>query len=145
MINNAGSWHGVELRHLAALEAIATEGSFSGAGVKMGYSQSAISGQIATLERLVGARLVTRLRGSRKVSLTTEGERLLEHAKAINARLSAARADLASPREPLSTLRIGTFQSVSNTLLPGPLRELMRATNVQTSLREDGSIEKLIE
>src|SRR4051812_23417947 len=145
MINNAGSWHGVELRHLAALEAIATEGSFSGAGVKMGYSQSAISGQIATLERLVGTRLVTRLRGSRNVSLTTEGERLLEHARVINARLSAARADLAAPQKGGVTLRIGTFQSVSNTLLPGPLGELMRAAKIQTSLREDGAIENLVE
>jgi molybdate transport repressor ModE-like protein len=89
---NAGSWHGVELRHLAALEAIAKEGSFSGAGARMGYSQSAISGQIATLEKLVGARLVTRLRGSRKVAITPEGQLLLDHAKVINARLSAARA-----------------------------------------------------
>jgi len=145
MYTNAGSWHGVELRHLAALEAIATEGSFSGAGVKMGYSQSAISGQIATLERLVGARLVTRLRGSRKVSLTDEGLRLLEHAKVINARLSAARVDLSSAKDAASTLRIGTFQSVSQTLLPGPLRELGRGSHPATALREHGSIENLVE
>ena len=145
MYSNAGSWHGVELRHLAALEAIASEGSFSGAGTKMGYSQSAISGQIATLERLVGTRLVTRLRGSRKVSLTVEGERLLEHAKVINARLSAARADLSKPHNGTPTLHIGTFQSVSQTLLPAPLRELMRTSKASTSLREDGSIENLVE
>ena len=89
-----GSWQGVEFRHLAALESIATEGSFSAAAAKTGYSQSAISGQIATLERLIGVRLVKRIRGSRKVTLTLEGERLLEHARAINARLSAARADI---------------------------------------------------
>src|SRR4051812_1456699 len=94
MATDAGSWHGIELRHLAALEAIATEGSFSAAAQKMGYSQSAISGQIATLERLVGVTLVTRIRGSRTVSLSREGERLLEHARVINARLSAARADV---------------------------------------------------
>lgn len=145
MQSSAGSWHGVELRHLAALEAIASEGSFSGAGMKMGYSQSAISGQIATLERLVGARLVTRLRGSRKVSLTDEGERLLEHAKVINARLSAARADLSRPRRHDGSLRIGTFQSVSHTLLPAPLREMMRTAKVSASLREDGSIENLVD
>src|SRR3954451_8507859 len=45
-----------------------------------GNSQSAISGQIATLERLIGVRLVKRIRGSRKVTLTLEGERLLDHA-----------------------------------------------------------------
>ncbi len=144
---NAGSWHGVELRHLAALEAIDKAGSFSGAGARMGYSQSAISGQIATLERLVGARLVTRLRGSRKVAITPEGQVLLDHAKVINARLSAARADLNSARDDGSpVLRIGTFQSVSQTLLPGLFRRLLQEpAPVATSLREDADIEHLVE
>ncbi len=144
---NAGSWHGVELRHLAALEAIAKEGSFSGAGTRMGYSQSAISGQIATLERLVGARLVTRLRGSRKVAITPEGQLLLDHAKVINARLSAARADLLSARDDgAPVLRIGTFQSVSQTLLPGLFRRLLQEpVPVLTSLREDADIDRLVD
>ncbi|HEX4525895.1 MAG TPA: LysR family transcriptional regulator, partial [Gaiellaceae bacterium] len=147
METNAGSWHGVELRHLAALEAIASEGSFSGAGTRMGYSQSAISGQIATLERLVGARLVTRLRGSRKVAITPEGQLLLDHAKVINARLSAARADLNNARDDgVPVLRIGTFQSVSQTLLPGLFRRLLQEpVPVATSLREDAEIEHLVD
>lgn len=147
METNAGSWHGVELRHLAALEAIAREGSFSGAGARMGYSQSAISGQIATLERLVGARLVTRLRGSRKVAITPEGQLLLDHAKVINARLSAARSDLNSARDDgAPVLRIGTFQSVSRTLLPGLFRRLQKEpVPVAASLREHGEIEQLID
>ena len=147
METNAGSWHGVELRHLAALEAIAKEGSFSGAGTRMGYSQSAISGQIATLERLVGARLVTRLRGSRKVAITPEGQLLLDHAKVINARLSAARADLNNARDDgVPVLRIGTFQSVSQTLLPGLFRRLLNEpVPVATSLREDADIERLVD
>ena len=147
METNAGSWHGVELRHLAALEAIAKEGSFSGAGARMGYSQSAISGQIATLERLVGTRLVTRLRGSRKVAITPEGQLLLDHAKAINARLNAARADLNNARDDGGpVLRIGTFQSVSQTLLPGLFRRLLQEpVPVVTSLREDADIEHLVD
>jgi molybdate transport repressor ModE-like protein len=143
----SGSWHGVELRHLAALEAIANEGSFSAAGVRMGYSQSAVSGQIATLERLVGARLVTRLRGSRKVGLTAEGQLLLEHARVITARLSAARADLNNMRDGVApVLRIGTFQSVSQTLLPIVFRRLLSEPSpVVTSLREDSTIENLVD
>jgi molybdate transport repressor ModE-like protein len=137
MAVDPGSWQGVEFRHLAALESIATEGSFSAAAAKTGYSQSAISGQIATLERLIGVRLVKRIRGSRKVTLTLEGERLVEHARAINARLSAARADIEQlERNGVEGLRIGTFQSVSQTLLPEVVRGLT-ADGTSLTLRED--------
>jgi molybdate transport repressor ModE-like protein len=140
-----GSWQGVEFRHLAALESIATEGSFSAAAAKTGYSQSAISGQIATLERLIGVRLVKRIRGSRKVTLTLEGERLLEHARAINARLSAARADIEQlEHNGGDGLRIGTFQSFSQTLLPDVVRGLS-ADGISVTLREDTEVEHHVE
>jgi molybdate transport repressor ModE-like protein len=141
-----GSWHGIEFRHLAALEAIAAEGSFSAAAVRLGYSQSAVSGQIATLERLVGARLVARIRGSRSVTLTREGERLVEHARAINARLNAAREDVAAAAAAApDTIRIGTFQSVSQTILPQVVHELTSSKPpVAASLREDPSVDRLV-
>jgi molybdate transport repressor ModE-like protein len=134
-----GSWHGIEFRHLAALEAIASEGSFSAAAVRLGYSQSAVSGQIATLERLVGVRLVARIRGSRRVTLTREGERLVEHARAINARLNAARDDVAAAASSRpGPVRIGTFQSVSQTLLPQVVHELTSSSpRVPATLREE--------
>src|SRR3712207_1338653 len=87
-------WQGVELRHLIALEAVARETSFGKAALSLGYTQSAISQQIATLERLVGEKLVDRPGGPRKVSLTEAGELLLRHAQAIVSRLAAAQADL---------------------------------------------------
>ena len=53
------SWSsdGVEIRHLAALEAVVETGSFGRAGMKLGYSQSAISQQIAALEQAAGPAL----------------------------------------------------------------------------------------
>ena len=78
---------GLELRHLVALEAIASEGSFGRAAQRLGYTQSAISQQIASLERIVGQRLVERPGGPRPVTLTEAGALLLSHAEGIMARL----------------------------------------------------------
>jgi DNA-binding transcriptional LysR family regulator len=89
-------WPGVELRHLAALEAVAHEGSFRGAGARLGYAQPAISQQIAALEAAVGTRLVDRRRGRGGVSLPEAGGLLLAYASEIGARLRSARAELAA-------------------------------------------------
>ena len=89
-------WPGVELRHLAALEAVATEGSFRAAGARLGYAQPAISQQIAALETAVGQRLVDRRRGRGTIKLTEAGEVLLAYASDIAERLTAARAELTS-------------------------------------------------
>lgn len=112
-------WLGVELRHLIALEAVAREASFGKAAVSLGYTQSAVSQQIATLERIVGEKLVERPGGPRKVSLTEAGEMLLRHAQAIVARLSAAEADLdALGNGQAGALRVGVYQSVGEHVLP---------------------------
>ena len=122
-ITQPDSWLGVELRHLAALEAVAREGTFGRAAAKLGYTQSAVSQQIASLERSVGERLLERPGGPRAVSLTEAGELLLRHAEAIVARLDAARADMASLRAgETGTLRVGTYQSVGARVLPAVMR-----------------------
>jgi DNA-binding transcriptional LysR family regulator len=122
------SWLGVEVRHLAALQALAAEHSFGRAARRLGYTQSAVSQQIATLERIVGERLVERPGGPRPVSLTEAGELLLRHAESIVARLKAAQADLHALRAgEVGTLRIGVFQSVGARVLP----EIMRRFNEQ--------------
>src|ERR1044072_982070 len=88
-------WLGVELRHLAALQAGAREGSCGGAAVPLGSSQSAVSQQIAALERIVGERLVERPGGPRPVSLTGAGRVLRGHARGVVARAERAAAVLA--------------------------------------------------
>src|SRR6185295_15708869 len=89
-------WLGLDLRHLVALKTIADEGSFGRAAERLGYTQSAISQQIAALERIVGLRLIERPGGPRPISLTEAGQILLRHADAIQARLLAAKADMAA-------------------------------------------------
>src|ERR687896_660566 len=120
-------WLGVELRHLAALQAISAEGTFGKAARRLGYTQSAISQQIATLERAVGERLVERPGGPRPVSLTEAGRLLLRHAEAIVARLEAARADFAAlSAGEAGMLRVGTYQSIGQRVLPRLLRRFAR-------------------
>ena len=140
-------WLGVELRHLAALEAVARERSFGRAAEALGYTQSAVSQQIATLERAVGERLVERPGGPRSVSLTEAGELLLRHAEAIVARLEAARADMTALAEgQAGTLRIGTFQSVGARVLPELMRRLVSDwPRVDLQLSESPSDDELLQ
>jgi DNA-binding transcriptional LysR family regulator len=121
-IMQADDLSGVELRHLRALVAIAETSSFSMAARRLGYAQSAVSQQIAALERIVGTRLVDRPGGPRAVALTEAGVVLAGHANRMLARLSAARADLAAlAAGEAGTLRIGTFQSAGARILPDVL------------------------
>ena len=143
-------WLGVELRHLAALQAVAREGSFGGAAVALGYSQSAVSQQIAALERIVGERLVERPGGPRPVSLTDAGKLLLGHAEGIVARLEAAQADLAAYSEgSAGTLRVGTYQSVGARVLPSVMLEFAAAwplVSIQlTESTDDAELLSLVE
>src|SRR3954467_5166032 len=136
---------GVELRHLLALQAIAEHGSFGRAAKALGYTQSAISQQVATLERAVGEKLIERPGGPRAVSLTAAGQLLLRHAEAIVARMKAAQADLAAFSEGAAgPLRIGTYQSVSARLLPALVRRFKDAfPKVEIQLSESAIDDEL--
>jgi DNA-binding transcriptional LysR family regulator len=80
-----------EVRHLEALRAVAEEGTFRGAADILGYSQAAISQQIAGLESLVGSPVFERPGGPKPVILTPVGRALLAHAEVILDRTRAAR------------------------------------------------------
>jgi molybdate transport repressor ModE-like protein len=139
------SWLGVELRHFAALQAVAAAGSFGRAAERLGYTQSAISQQIQTLERIVGEKLVERPGGPRPVSLTEAGQLLLRHADSIVARLQAAQADLHAMRSgEAGVLRVGTFQSAGARLLPSIMRRYREQwPQIQVTLEERDSDEEL--
>ena len=140
------SWLGLELRHMIALKAIAEEGTFGRAATRLGYTQSAISQQIAMLERIVGRSLIDRPGGPRPVSLTEAGVLLLRHADAIAARLQAAQADLATlDAGDAGPLRIGTYQSVGARVLPTLLREFAAQwPKVEVTLQESADDRDLL-
>ena len=132
-------WRGVELRHLVALEAVGRKRSFGAAARELGYTQSAVSQQIAQLERVVGQRLVDRPGGPRRVDLTDAGRLLLRHADAIVAQIDAAQADMAALAEGAAgPLRVGIYQSVGARILPALLRRFREAwPRVEVDVREE--------
>ena len=71
----------VELRHLRAFVAVATELNFTRAAERMFISQPALSRQIGMLERRLGCRLISR--SSHHVTLTMAGEALLARAQPV--------------------------------------------------------------
>ena len=140
----SNGWPGLELRYLAALDAIADEGSFGRAADELGYTQSAVSQQIAALERIVGAKLIDRPPGHRTVTLTDAGELLLRHAREIGARVRAAEADLGALREGNGgLLRVGSFQSVGARILPSVLQRFKNAWPGVEVLLDEGVCEEL--
>ena len=64
------TWNGLELRHLVALVAVADAGTISRAADELGYTQSAVSQQIAALEKAVGTSVFDRPGGPRPFRLT---------------------------------------------------------------------------
>jgi DNA-binding transcriptional LysR family regulator len=143
---SANDWLGVDLRHLAALEAVARTGSFGRAARELGYTQSAVSQQIAQLERIVGQRLFDRPGGPRPVEPTEAGLLLLRHADAIVGQLDAARADMAALAEgEAGTLRVGIYQSVGARLLPALVRRFRAQwPRVGVRVREESSATDLL-
>lgn len=115
----------VELRALRALVAVADQGSFRSAAKSLGYTQSAISHQIGTLERALDAPLFTRPGGRGAIALTSAGDVAYRRARRVLGEMESLGADVAAilHGQP-QTLRVGVFQTATTELLPGALRVL---------------------
>lgn len=107
----------LDVRRMKVLREVAARGSFSAAAEALSFTQSAISQQIAALERETSATLLER--GPRGVRLTDAGTALVSHADAILARLDDAEEELAALAGLRGgRLRLATFQSGGATLVP---------------------------
>lgn len=124
---SVGSWRGIELRHFDALEAVAACGSFTRAARELGYSQSAISQQIAALERIVGHALLERRGSAQPVTLTPIGAVVLDHARQIAMRVAAARADVDARAASSSSARVGATPVSGAWVLPRTVAAARRA------------------
>jgi DNA-binding transcriptional LysR family regulator len=106
----------LDIKRLRILREVSRQGSFSAAGEALFLSQSAVSQQIATLEREVGMQLLDRTREGPK--LTDAGRVLLGHAEAAIARLDEAERELAAIAGlEGGELRVASFPSASATVL----------------------------
>src|SRR3954470_19590714 len=110
----------LDVRRLRVLREVASRGSFSAAADALHFTQSAVSQQIAALEREAGMPLVER--GARGVRLTQGGEPLVRHTDVILARLADAEAEL----EAIAGLRGGrvrlaSFPSAGATIAPAAI------------------------
>src|ERR687889_1181608 len=94
----------LDVRRMRVLREVALRGSFSAAAESLSFTQSAVSQQIAALEREAGAVLVER--SARGVRLTDAGEAVVRHADAILARLAEAESEL----EAIAGLRGGRLR-----------------------------------
>jgi DNA-binding transcriptional LysR family regulator len=102
---------------LSVFRELTRRGSFTAAADALSYTQSAISQQVAALEREAGAVLVERDR--KRVRLTEAGELLLAHTEAILGRIAEAERDLSAYVHARSgRLRIAAFESAGAALVP---------------------------
>lgn len=134
----------LEIRHLTALREVARTRNFGRAAERLGFTQSAVSQQIAALERIVGSAVFERPGGPRAVEPTPLGRLLLARAEVVLAELDTASAEVAAfLAGHAGALSIGTFESVSVRLLPDVVGEFRRSrpgVNLRLSENDDQDI-----
>jgi DNA-binding transcriptional LysR family regulator len=116
----------LDVRRMRVLREVALKGSFSAAAESLSFTQSAVSQQIAALEREAGAVLVER--SARGVRLTDAGEAVVRHAEGILAKLAEAEAELeaiAGLRG--GRLRMAAFESAAATIMPIAIAQFTQA------------------
>jgi DNA-binding transcriptional LysR family regulator len=117
---------------LRVLREVAQAGSFSAAAHSLGYTQSAVSRQVAALEAVAGRRLFDRSRNG--VTLTAPGTRLLARAVRILDELDHALREVRGDEIAGGPVRLGAFATAAAGLVPKALASLPR--DLKVSLRE---------
>ncbi|MEU6270191.1 LysR family transcriptional regulator [Saccharopolyspora shandongensis] len=125
----------LDVRRMQVLRAVVTSGSVSAAAANLGYTPSAISQQLSTLEKEAGTPLLEKV--GRGLKPTPAGTLLAERAGRIADLLSSTEAELADIRAGRTgLLRVRFFHTASVGLIP-PAVAKFRAEHpdVQLDLR----------
>ncbi|WP_416874307.1 LysR family transcriptional regulator [Kitasatospora sp. SC0581] len=128
----------VSLTALRVFRAVAEQGTFTAAAQALGYTQSAVSRQIASIERAAGAELLERRREG--VRVTAAGRVVMRHATVVLEEIDAAARELSGRPEEGGTVRLGWVPTAGTTLVPQALAALRRSDpGVRVTSREGGT------
>jgi DNA-binding transcriptional LysR family regulator len=126
----------IDLARLRLLRELAHRGTMTAVATAFGMTSSAVSQQLATMEREAGVALLERV--GRRVRLTAEGARLVSHAEGILQAVEAAELDLrAAGDKPTGELEIACFSTFAKVhLIPAVMRARHRFPDVQVIIHE---------
>jgi DNA-binding transcriptional LysR family regulator len=123
----------LDTHRLWLLREFAERGTIAATAAALGYTPSAVSQQLATLEREAGAVLLDRT--ARAAELTDAGRRLVEHAERILAMVEAAEADLSSAG-PIGRVTVTAFPTAAVAFGPALVRRVRAHPGLTLLLRE---------
>src|ERR1700749_1974799 len=125
----------LDIRRLRMLHEFAVRGSIARTADALGYTPSAVSQQLAALEREAGTALLDRT--ARSAGLTDAGRRLAKHAERILAMVEEAEADLsAHAAEPSGRVVVTAFPSAAVAFAPALARSLRAHPRLTLVLRQ---------
>jgi len=123
----------LDTHRLRLLREFAERGTIAATAAALGYTPSAVSQQLAALERESGAVLLDRT--ARTAELTDAGRRLVEHAERILAMVEAAEADLSSAG-PAGRVTVTAFPTAAVAFGPALVRRIRAHPGLSLLLRE---------
>lgn len=113
----------LDIHRLSLLRAVKLSGSMTAAARELSYSHSAISQQLALLEREAGTPLLEKV--GRNVRLTPAGEELVRNTEAVLAAVERAESDLAAFHDqPRGEVRVAAFATACRSIMPAALAML---------------------
>jgi DNA-binding transcriptional LysR family regulator len=132
----------VSLTALRVFRAVAEHGTFTAAAVSLSYTQSAVSRQIASIERVAGTELLERRRDGAR--LTAAGRVVLRRAAVVLDQIDAAARELSGLPAQAGTVQVGWFPSAGGVLVPRALAALRRTDPAITVVTREGSTPALV-
>ncbi|MFF4214441.1 LysR substrate-binding domain-containing protein [Streptomyces sp. NPDC001796] len=132
----------VSLTALRVFRTVAEQGTFTAAAASLGYTQSAVSRQIAAIERAAGTELLERRREG--VRLTAAGRIVMRRATIVLDEIEATARELSGLPGQAGTVRLGWFPSAGAVLLPRALAALRRTDPGLHVVGREGSTPALV-